>query len=123
MLDLEPAVAQAELILAVRLVDVTETKIVHGGRNVQVTEQYRFEPVRVLEGNLRARIAAVDRSRPGHLPVRGRVRTAAARAAHAGAAGPARPELLQLQHAPQRSLNRFRAWKARTTRCSRPSRP
>jgi hypothetical protein len=32
VLDLEPAVAQAELILAVRLADVTETKIVHGGR-------------------------------------------------------------------------------------------
>jgi HEAT repeat protein len=50
VLDLEPAVAFAELILAVRLVDVTETKIVHGGRNVQITEQYRFEPVRVLKG-------------------------------------------------------------------------
>ncbi len=50
VLELEPAVAQAELILAVRLVDVTETKIVHGGRNVQVTQQYRFEPVRVLKG-------------------------------------------------------------------------
>ena len=50
VLDLEPAVAQAELILAVRLVDVTETRIVHGGRDVQVTEQYRFEPVRVLKG-------------------------------------------------------------------------
>ncbi|WP_435008579.1 HEAT repeat domain-containing protein [Tundrisphaera lichenicola] len=50
VLDLEPAVAQAELILAVRLVDVTETKIVHGGQNVQVTQQYRFEPVRVLKG-------------------------------------------------------------------------
>ena len=50
VLDLEPAVTQAELILAVRLVDVTETKIVHGGRDVQVTEQYRFEPVRVLKG-------------------------------------------------------------------------
>lgn len=50
VLDLEPAVTQAELILAVRLVDVTETKIVHGGRNMQVTEQYRFEPVRVLKG-------------------------------------------------------------------------
>ena len=50
VLELEPAVAQAELILAVRLVDVTETKIVHGGRDVQVTEQYRFEPVRVLKG-------------------------------------------------------------------------
>jgi HEAT repeat protein len=50
VLDLEPAVAQAELILAVRLVDVAETKIVHGGRNVQITEQFRFEPVRVLKG-------------------------------------------------------------------------
>jgi hypothetical protein len=50
VLDLEPAVAQAELILAVRLVDVTETKIVHGGRNVEVTQQYRFEPVRFLKG-------------------------------------------------------------------------
>jgi len=50
ILDLELAVAQAELILAVRLVDVTETKIVHGGRNVQITEQFRFEPVRVLKG-------------------------------------------------------------------------
>jgi len=50
ILDLEPAVAQAELILAVRLVDVSETKIVHGGRNIEITEQYRFEPVRVLKG-------------------------------------------------------------------------
>ena len=50
VLELEPAVTQAELILAVRLVDVTETRIVHGGRDVQVTEQYRFEPVRVLKG-------------------------------------------------------------------------
>ena len=50
VLDLELAVTQAELILAVRLVDVTETKIVHGGRDVQITEQYRFEPVQVLKG-------------------------------------------------------------------------
>ena len=50
ILDLEPAVAQAELIVAVRLVDVTETKIVHGGRDVRITEQFRFEPVRVLKG-------------------------------------------------------------------------
>jgi hypothetical protein len=50
ILDLEAAVGQAELILAVRLVDVTETKIVHGGRTEQVTQQYKFEPVRVLKG-------------------------------------------------------------------------
>ena len=50
VLDLEAAVVQAELVLAVRLAEVTETKIVHGGRNEQVTEQYRLEPVRVLKG-------------------------------------------------------------------------
>jgi HEAT repeat protein len=50
VLDLEPAVTQAELILTVRLTEVTETKIVHGGRNVEVTQQYRFEPVQVLKG-------------------------------------------------------------------------
>jgi HEAT repeat protein len=50
ILDLELAVVQAELIVAVRLVDVTETKIVHGGRTEQVTQQYKFEPVRVLKG-------------------------------------------------------------------------
>ena len=50
VLDLEPAVAQAELIVAARLVDVTDTKIVHGGRNEQVTQQFRFEPVRILKG-------------------------------------------------------------------------
>ena len=97
VLDLEPAVTQAELILAVRLVDVTETKIVHGGRDVQVTEQYRFEPVRVLKGIFARESLLLDRSRPGHLPVCGRVGTAASRPAHAGAAGPAGPELFQLQ--------------------------
>ncbi|MHC5543329.1 hypothetical protein ACYOEI_34330, partial [Singulisphaera rosea] len=50
VLDLEPSLAQAELVLAVRLVDVTETKIVRGGQNVEVTQQFRFEPVRVLKG-------------------------------------------------------------------------
>ena len=48
--DLEPAVAQAELILVARLVDVTETKIVSGGRDEQVTQQYRLEPVEVVKG-------------------------------------------------------------------------
>ncbi|WP_435018778.1 HEAT repeat domain-containing protein [Tundrisphaera sp. TA3] len=50
VLDLEAAVSQAELILAVRLADVTETRIVHGGQVEEVTEQYRLEPVRVLKG-------------------------------------------------------------------------
>jgi HEAT repeat protein len=50
ILDLERAVNQAELIMAARLVDVSETRIVHGGRNEEVTQQYRFEPVRILKG-------------------------------------------------------------------------
>ncbi len=50
ILDLEVAVAQAELVVAVRLVEMTESKIVHGGRTETVTQQYRFEPVRVLKG-------------------------------------------------------------------------
>ena len=48
--DLEAAVGQAELILVARLADVTETKIVSGGRNEQVTQQYRLEPVEVIKG-------------------------------------------------------------------------
>ena len=44
------AIARAELVIAVRLVDVVESKIVHGGKQVEVTLQYRFEPVRTLKG-------------------------------------------------------------------------
>ena len=76
ILDLEPAVAQAELILAVRLVDVTETKIVRGGRNVEITEQFRFEPVRVLKGIFARESLLDDRSRSGDLSVRGKLRPA-----------------------------------------------
>jgi HEAT repeat protein len=50
MLDLEAAVAQAELILVVRLVDMTEAKIVHGGKMEVVTQQFRFEPAQTLKG-------------------------------------------------------------------------
>jgi HEAT repeat protein len=50
MLDLEYGIARAELILAVRLIDVFETKIVHGGKQEQITLQYRFEPVHMLKG-------------------------------------------------------------------------
>ncbi len=75
VLDLELAVTQAELIsMAVRLVDVTETKIVHGGRDVQVrpsnTGSSRF---RILKGIFARGIAALDRREPGHLPVCRRV--------------------------------------------------
>jgi hypothetical protein len=50
MLDLENAIASAELIIAVRLLDVSESKIVRGGKQEEVTAQYRFEPVRILKG-------------------------------------------------------------------------
>ena len=50
MLDLEDAIARAELVLAVRLVDMTEAKIVHGGKTEVITQQFRFEPVRTLKG-------------------------------------------------------------------------
>lgn len=49
-LDLEDAVRIAGLVIVVRLVDVQETKIVHGGKQEVVTEQYSFEPVRTLKG-------------------------------------------------------------------------
>ena len=45
MLDLEDAIARAELVLAVRLVDMTEARIVHGGKTEVITQQFRFEPV------------------------------------------------------------------------------
>jgi len=50
ILDLEDAIARAELIVAVRLVDMTEAKIVHGGKTEVVTQQFRFEPVRTIKG-------------------------------------------------------------------------
>lgn len=49
-LDLEAAVTQADLILVVKLADVTESKIVYGGKREAVTVQYRLEPVQVLKG-------------------------------------------------------------------------
>src|SRR4051794_39469883 len=42
LLDLEDAVARAELIIAVRLVDMTESKIVHGGKTEVVTQQFKL---------------------------------------------------------------------------------
>jgi HEAT repeat protein len=49
-LDLEGAVEVADLILVVRLIDVTESRIVHGGKQEVVTQQYRFEPIQTLKG-------------------------------------------------------------------------
>ena len=50
LLDLEDGIARAELVIAVRMLDVSESRIVHGGKQVDVTLQYRFEPVRTLKG-------------------------------------------------------------------------
>ena len=67
LLDLESAIAQAELIIAVRLLDVSESKIVHGGKQEQVTAQYRFEPVRTLSRGMvqRAAVARASSSSSG----------------------------------------------------------
>ncbi len=50
VLDLELSLQRADLVVAAKLVKVTESKVVQGGRNVQVTQQYRFEPVRIIKG-------------------------------------------------------------------------
>ena len=50
VLDLEDATARAELVVVVRLVDMTEAKIVHGGKMEVVTQQFKFEPVRTIKG-------------------------------------------------------------------------
>ena len=50
VLDLEDAIGRAELVVAVRLVDMSESKIVHGGKMEVVTQQFRFEPVRTIKG-------------------------------------------------------------------------
>jgi HEAT repeat protein len=50
VLDLELSIQRADLVVAAKLAEITESKVVQGGRNVQVTQQYRFEPVRVIKG-------------------------------------------------------------------------
>jgi hypothetical protein len=50
ILDLEFALQRADLVVVARLAAVTESKVVQGGRNVLVTEQFRFEPVRIIKG-------------------------------------------------------------------------
>jgi hypothetical protein len=50
VLDLESSLQRADLVVAAKLVEVTESRVVEGGRNVQVIQQYRFEPVRILKG-------------------------------------------------------------------------
>jgi hypothetical protein len=49
-LDLENAITGADLIIAVRLTDVSERTVVHGGKEARSTQQFTFEPVRTLKG-------------------------------------------------------------------------
>jgi len=49
-LDLEPALAEASLVLVGRVVDVSETKIMMGGKVESALLQFKFAPVLVLKG-------------------------------------------------------------------------
>ena len=98
VLDLEDAIGRAELIVAVRLVDMSESKIVHGGKMEVVTQQFRFEPVRTIKGIFARDCAPAHRPGPGHLPVRRRGRSARTRPNAASPAGTPGSGLRQLQH-------------------------
>lgn len=49
-LELEDAVGNAELILAARVEEVTEIRLVRGGKGEGATQQFRLKPLRVLKG-------------------------------------------------------------------------
>ncbi len=49
-LELEGAAASAELILVVRVEEVSEIRIVSGGKGESATQQFRLKPLRVLKG-------------------------------------------------------------------------
>src|ERR1700683_1596179 len=49
-LDLEPALADASLVLVARVVDVSETSIMMGGKSETALLQFKFAPVLVLKG-------------------------------------------------------------------------
>ncbi|MDB5385373.1 MAG: hypothetical protein JWM11_1019 [Planctomycetaceae bacterium] len=49
-LDLEGAAGSADLILVVRVSEVSETKVVFGGKAERVSQQFKFEPLQVLKG-------------------------------------------------------------------------
>src|SRR5262245_66514378 len=49
-LDLEGAIARADLVLVVRVVDVSEEKIIYGGKAARSTVQFRFGAVRAIKG-------------------------------------------------------------------------
>ena len=49
-LELEEAAANAELILVVRVEEVSEIRIVSGGKGESATQQFRLKPLRVVKG-------------------------------------------------------------------------
>ena len=49
-LDLEPGLAEASLVLAGRVVDVTETKIMMGGKAETTLLEFKFAPEVALKG-------------------------------------------------------------------------
>ena len=49
-LSLESAVTGSDLIIAAQVVDVTEIKLMHGGKGESAVFQYKFKPARVLKG-------------------------------------------------------------------------
>lgn len=49
-LDLEPSLRAAALVMAARVGDVSEIRVVYGGKGSGTLYQYAFEPVRVLKG-------------------------------------------------------------------------
>jgi len=48
-LDLEGAVARSDLVIVVRVDEVSERKIIYGGKSEQVSQQFKFAPVRTLK--------------------------------------------------------------------------
>ncbi len=49
-LDLEPSLRAAALVIAVRVEDVSEVRVVYGGKGTETLYQYTFEPIQVLKG-------------------------------------------------------------------------
>lgn len=49
-LDLEQAVSEASLVLVARVAEITETKLILGGKVEQSLQQFQFEPLQVLKG-------------------------------------------------------------------------
>src|SRR5438067_1125674 len=49
-LELEEATASADLIVAARVEEVSEIRLVFGGKGESSTQQFRLKPVRVLKG-------------------------------------------------------------------------